>query len=188
MRILAAMIAGAIAALLPGQAFGGAAAKAVLRGTEGQEMGVANFRAAPHGVLIELSAKGLPSGPHAVLIHASAACSKTSGFASAGPVLSFDDSRPHGYFAKGGPRTGDLPMQFAGADGMLHATFFTTAFTLGNGAKSLFDQDGASLVVHAGADDYQSQPEGRAGARLACGPILRTVGPRSKKARAAQQK
>jgi Cu-Zn family superoxide dismutase len=132
-------------------------------------------------VLIELKVKGLPPGPHAVLIHMSAECNRANGFASAGPVWSLDPARPHGYFAKGGPRTGDLPLQFAGEDGVLHASIFTTAFSLGDGAKSLFDKDGASLIVHAGSDDYVSQPDGKAGARLACGTILRITGPKDRK-------
>jgi len=156
----------------------GAAASARMIDLNGKEVGRANFKAAPHGVLIELDLRGLSPGAHAVMLHAAASCDAKTGFASAGPALSFDAMRPHGYFAKGGPRTGDLPNQFAGSDGVLHASFFSTAFSLGDGKKSIFDGDGASLIVHAGPDDYVSQPEGRAGARVACGTILRTAGPR----------
>jgi len=125
--------------------------------------------------------KGLAPGPHAVLIHASAACEPKDGFASSGPVFSVDAERLHGYFAKGGPRSGDLPLQFAGTDGVLHASLYTTTFSLGDGTKSLFDRDGASLIVHAASDDYLSQPDGKAGARIACGPILRTTAPGAKR-------
>jgi Cu-Zn family superoxide dismutase len=158
-------------------------ASATLIGKDGGAMGSAHFRSTPHGVLIEISAQQLSPGPHAVLIHGSAACDRKSGFATAGPVFSLDTTRAHGYFAKGGPRSGDLPVQFAAADGSLHVTLYTTAFTLGDGAKSLFDRDGASLIIHAESDDYRSQPEGRAGARLACGPILRSMIPNEKKRR-----
>lgn len=164
-------------------AWAGAAASAKLIGADGSAVGSANFRATPHGVLIEIAAKGLKPGPHAVLIHTSAACEPRTGFATAGPIFSLDASRPHGFFAKGGPRTGDLPVQFATEDGSLHVTLFTTAFSLGDGAKSLFDRDGASLIIHAESDDYLSQPEGRAGARLVCGSITRTAGPKEKRRR-----
>ena len=50
-------------------------------------------------------------------------------------------------------------------------------FSLGNGKKSIFDRDGASIIVHAKADDYVSQPAGNSGDRVACGVIVRTVGP-----------
>jgi len=36
---------------------------------------------------------------------------------------------------------------------------------------SLFAGEGTSLVVHAGADDYKSDPAGNAGGRVACGVI-----------------
>jgi superoxide dismutase, Cu-Zn family len=163
--------------LLVAAAGAGAAATAKLIDQNGKAAGRANFRATPHGVLIELDVKGLTPGVHAVLLHAEASCDPAGGFATAGPVLSFDVVRRHGYFARGGPRSGDLPNQFADDGGRLHASFFTTAVSLGNGKKSLFDGDGTAIVVHAKPDDYVSQPEGRAGARLACGSIIRTAEP-----------
>jgi Cu-Zn family superoxide dismutase len=57
----------------------------------------------------------------------------------------------------------------------------TTAFTLGNGKKSIFDRDGISLILDERADDYRTQPLGNAGARIACGVVMRTVGPASRK-------
>ncbi len=50
---------------------------------------------------------------------------------------------------KGGPHPGDLPNQFASADGTLHASLLSNMFSLGNGKKSLFDRDGASIILHA---------------------------------------
>ena len=37
----------------------------------------------------------------------------------------------------------------------------------------LFDNDGSSMMVHAGADDYASDPAGDAGAHIACGVVSR---------------
>ena len=46
------------------------------------------------------------------------------------------------------------------------------AVTLEKGKpNSLFDNDGSSLVIHAKADDYKSDPAGNAGDRIACGVI-----------------
>ena len=39
---------------------------------------------------------------------------------------------------------------------------------------SLIDADGASLVIHAAADDYMTDPSGNSGARIACA-VLRPV-------------
>jgi Cu-Zn family superoxide dismutase len=57
----------------------------------------------------------------------------------------------------------------------------SNAISLGNGKKSIFDRDGASLIVHAKADDYVSQPAGNSGERVACGVIIRTAAPGARK-------
>jgi len=36
---------------------------------------------------------------------------------------------------------------------------------------ALMDADGSSVVIHAAADDYNTQPIGGAGARVACAVI-----------------
>ena len=77
--------------------------------------------------------------------------------------------------------TGDLPNQFAGADGRLRASVVTNAFTLGNGKKSIFDRDGVSLILDERADDYRTQPLGNAGKRIGCGVVVRTAGPVARK-------
>ena len=155
----------------------GTRAYANIVNSEGQAMGRARLTGLAHGVLIEIEVHGLQPGAHAIAVHAIGACDGAGGFASAGAILGFDTMRPHGYLAKGGPRTGDLPNQYAGADGALHASVITSAFTLGTGVKSIFDADGAAIVVRAKADDYLSQPDGKAGARVACGVIRRTGEP-----------
>jgi Cu-Zn family superoxide dismutase len=169
----------AVLSLVPAAA--GVTASARMVDASGQAAGRANFKAAPHGVLIELEVKGLTPGPHAVLLHAKGACDPKTGFASAGPVFDFELPRSHGYFAHGGPKPGDLPLQFAASDGSLHASFFTTAVSLGDGRRSLFGKEGAAIIVHAGSDDYQSQPDGHAGARLVCGTILKNPGAPTRK-------
>jgi len=168
-------------ALLPAVAVpcaaAGARAYANMVDLDGQLIGRAKLTGVPHGVLIEIELRGLKPGVHAIAVHAVGACDGAAGFASAGPILSFDAGRAHGYLAKGGPRTGDLPNQYAAPDGTLHAATFSTAFTIGNGVKSIFDKDGAAIIVRANGDDYLSQPEGRAGPRVACGVIRRANEP-----------
>jgi Cu-Zn family superoxide dismutase len=85
--------------------------------------------------------------------------------------------RKHGYLAEGGPEAGDLPNQFAGADGKLHASVIASGFALGNGKRSIFDHDGVAIIVDQRGDDYRTQPLGNAGARIACGVVVRTEGP-----------
>jgi Cu-Zn family superoxide dismutase len=180
MRVLAVfLLAAGLAA--PAAAAPKAHAAAKLIGLDGKPMGRAGFQQTSHGVLIEIELRGLQPGAHAIMIHATAACDPKKLFTSAGPDFSFEPTKPHGFFVKGGPRAGDLPNQFAAADGTLHASTITNAFSLGNGKKSIFDRDGASIIVNANADDYATQPDGDAGPRLACGTIVRTVAPGSRK-------
>lgn len=169
--------------LLPGPALAAAKAHAVARpiGLDGKALGTVEFSAVNHGVLIVFDLHDLPPGAHGIHLHVSGNCDAKSGFTRAGPVLSLTPGKQHGYLAEGGPEAGDLPNQFAGPDGRLHASVITTAFSLGNGKKSIFDRDGVALIVDQRADDYRTQPLGNAGARIACGVVMRTVGPASRK-------
>jgi len=158
-----------------------ARAVAHLAARNGESAGTATFIATSHGVLIDLDVKGLTPGPHAVHIHTSGNCDPKVAFTSAGPDLSFEPTKMHGFLAPHGPHAGDLPNEFAASDGTLRASVISNAISLGNGKKSIFDRDGASIIIHAKADDYVSQPAGNAGDRVACGVIERTVAPGARK-------
>jgi Cu-Zn family superoxide dismutase len=161
-------------------------AAAKLIALDGSQTGTAQFTATHHGILIDLKLHGLPPGVHGVHIHTSANCNTKAGFTNAGPHFS-PEPKPHGFMAKGGMHAGDLPNIYAAADGTVQAALLSNAFALGNGKKSIFDKDGASIIVTANGDDYASQPDGRSGNRIACGVIVRTVGPASR-ARFAKKK
>ena len=169
-----AAIALSVSLLASGPAEAGAAAYAKLIDLDGKSAGRVRLMSGSHGVLIEIEVHGLAPGAHAIAVHATGRCDPAGQFASAGPIFSFDPARAHGFLAKGGPRAGDLPNQVAGTDGVLHASMITTAFTLGDGVRSILDRDGSAIIVYAKADDYTTQPDGRAGARVICGTIVRT--------------
>jgi Cu-Zn family superoxide dismutase len=44
--------------------------------------------------------------------------------------------------------------------------------TLGDGPNSLFDEGGTTIVIHEKTDDYETDPAGNSGARIACGVIV----------------
>jgi len=148
---------------------------------DGNAAGSVDFMQTGHGVLLTFDLHGLTPGAHGIHIHTSGNCDAKTKFTSAGPHFS-PEPKSHGYMSKGGPHPGDLPNQFAAADGSLHAATLSSAFALGNGKKSIFDRDGATIIVDAKADDYVNQPAGNSGDRIACGVIVRTVGPMARKA------
>jgi Cu-Zn family superoxide dismutase len=153
-------------------------AVAHLKDLDGKPLGTASFTTVNRGVLIELDLMGLPPGPHGVHLHVAGNCDPKTGFTSAGPILQVGPLvRKHGYLADGGPEAGDLPNQYAGADGRLHASMVASGFALGNGKRSIFDRDGVAIILDQRGDDYRTQPLGNAGNRIACGVVVRTEGP-----------
>ena len=80
-----------------------------------------------------------------------------------GPVQRSDERQS----ASGVPHAGDLPNVEVAANGVLTATVTLPGATM----ASLLDADGAALVLHAGPDDYATDPSGNSGARIACAVI-----------------
>jgi Cu-Zn family superoxide dismutase len=180
MRLVFALAAALLVAVVPAHAARQQKAIAKFVDLSGKPAGSATFTATHHGVLVELKLSGLGAGAHGVHIHTSGNCDPKTHFTSAGPHFS-QGPKLHGFNMAGGMHAGDLPNAYAGSDSLLQAAFLTNAFALGNGKKSVFDKDGASIIITAKGDDYLSQPDGHSGDRIACGVIVRTVGPASRK-------
>ena len=123
------------------------------------------------GVHIFAQAEKLPAGAHAFHIHAVGKCEPP--FKSAGGHFNPKGAK-HGWNSSGGPHAGDLPNVHVQDDGVLAIEYFTAAVTLDDGETGLFDEDGSAIVMHEGADDYQSDPAGAAGPRIACGVIMKS--------------
>lgn len=137
-------------------------------GPDGVPAGTGTASALPAGVLFEIEVRGLTGGGWvAVHVHETGQCDPAGGHESAGGHFNPADT-PHGYRSDGGPHAGDLPNQYVPADGILRAQIYAPLLTLGAGEA---DIRGRAMIVHAGPDDYRSQPSGGAGARLACAPI-----------------
>ena len=79
------------------------------------------------------------------------------------------DDHQHGMENPQGLHAGDLPNIQVPASGELTVEHFAMGLTL----DQVLDDDGAAMMVHAGADDYASDPAGDAGDRIACGIIER---------------
>ncbi|MFC0205414.1 superoxide dismutase family protein [Novosphingobium soli] len=139
-------------------------------GADGKAMGMVMLKETPAGVLISADVKGLPAGEHGFHFHQKGVCEPDKKFETAGGHFTGGDHQ-HGYLVAQGPHAGDMPNQHVGTDGLLETQVLNTGVTLSAGPKSLFDADGSTLVIHANADDYASQPSGNAGGRLACAVI-----------------
>ena len=76
---------------------------------------------------------------------------------------------PHGRAGHGAHHAGDMDNIEADAEGVARVNVHLRGVTLGGAAAN--DIAGRAVIVHADPDDYQSQPTGNAGARLACGLV-----------------
>src|SRR6516164_4127813 len=163
---LAASTAGALALASP--ALAGDTASAVLRDATGKEVGKARLTVNPSGVLVSLDLTAVPPGEHAFHIHAFGKCEPPD-FKSAGPHFNPDQTR-HGYLNPEGSHAGDMPNLHVPADGKLQVEILVPNVSL-SGEAPLLDAEGSALVIHAGADDYKTDPAGNSGDRIACGVI-----------------
>jgi superoxide dismutase, Cu-Zn family len=143
--------------------------KATLKNADGKEVGSAELSQTPHGVLVRLTVKGVPAGEHAFHIHQTGKCEPP--FTTAGGHFN-PGGKKHGVMAADGPHAGDMLNLHIPADGSLVVEVLNAAVTLEKDKpNSLHKPDGTALVVHAGKDDYKTDPTGDAGGRIACGVV-----------------
>jgi Cu-Zn family superoxide dismutase len=136
----------------------------------GQSVGSVRMWETPGGVTFRIAASGLPHGTHGIHVHTTGRCD-TPAFTTAGPHWNPAGNK-HGFNNPAGPHRGDLPNVTVAANGVL-----SEAVSLaGASFASLLDADGAALVLHAGPDDYATDPSGNSGDRIACG-VLSTALP-----------
>jgi Cu-Zn family superoxide dismutase len=137
----------------------------------GEDVGTVSFERTPSGLTrVVVDVAGLPAGTRAMHVHETGVCDPATGFSSAGGH--YAAGMAHGVGSEGGPHPGDFPNLEIPAGGAVKVEFFTDRIDVGaNGEHPLADGDGSAVVIHAGADDYVSQPAGNAGDRIACGVI-----------------
>ena len=85
------------------------------------------------------------------------------------------ENEAHGLLVGEGPHGGDMPNIHVPDSGALMIEVLNERVSLdGDDATLLLDSDGAAVMIHSGPDDYESQPSGAAGDRIACGVIEKT--------------
>jgi Cu-Zn family superoxide dismutase len=138
-------------------------AQADIKNPAGETIGTAVAEEVDGTIRVMVEAGGLPEGPHGTHVHTVGKCDAPD-FTSAGPHWN-PTSHQHGKENPQGPHAGDMPNLNLAAGGRDR-----TIFTLPAGSfAQLLDQDGASIVIHANADDYKTDPSGNSGGRIACG-------------------
>jgi superoxide dismutase, Cu-Zn family len=147
-------------------------ASAQLHDVSGKLIATATFRELTDEVLINLTFpdRGALTGTRALQIHETGRCDPPD-FASAGRIFN-PFGKQHGLLNPDGPMAGDLPSLVIGPAGLGSYNTSATLVKLTAGPAALVRPGGTSLVILAQTDDDQSQPEGNAGARVACGVIV----------------
>ncbi len=166
-----AITAGSVLAGAPGPVT--TRAFAVLSGTQASGIsGMIYFRESspgPIGSRVEIvadvhgPAATLAAGLHGLQIVSAGVCDTATGFTTSGSHLDLGASHSHAEHA------GDLPNVSVSA-GRGSMQTITTRVTLSAGPKSLFDDDGAAVILHLAADAGTSAGSD-GGARIACGVI-----------------
>jgi len=134
----------------------------------GAHVGEATLTETAAGVEIALRVDDMEPGIRGFHVHETPQCDPPD-FESAGGHFNPDD-REHGFDNPQGPHAGDLPNFRIGPDGSADTTFVNENLVLRNGERSLLPGGGA-LLIHTEEDDYETDPAGDAGDRIACGVI-----------------
>ena len=135
---------------------------------QGKSVGSLTVNHMASGTMLLLTLHDLPPGVHGLHIHSVGKCTPPT-FDSAGPHWN-PAGHQHGKDNPQGKHAGDLDNLTIPADGKLEIQIVLQGTAL-RGPGGLLDEDGASLVIHAGPDDYKTDPTGNSGARIACAPI-----------------
>ncbi len=144
---------------------GGDYLKAGIGPTQGNRAnGEVRFYKVDGGVRVVAKIGGLSPGKHGFHVHEKGDCSAPDASSAGGHFN--PDGAPHGAptSPRGARHAGDLGNLEAGSDG-------TARYDRVDALLDYAQLTGLSVLVHAGEDDYVSQPAGNSGARVGCGVI-----------------
>lgn len=169
MALFATLMLGACATV-PSEVTANIIANADLTNSAGQKVGSAQIVQSGQNLFFRANVSDQTPGEHGIHLHAVGKC-EAPGFTSAGGHLN-PTAHQHGNLNPAGPHAGDLPNIVIASDG----TGSIDSQIIGAPAVALsniFDVDGTAIVLHAGPDDYKTDPSGNSGGRIACGILVR---------------
>ena len=146
-------------------------AKARIEGRSGSNLsGEATFAQQDGAVQLVVSLSNLDPGPHAVHIHEVGDCSAPDA-SSAGKHWN-PRGEPHGKRGSESYHLGDIGNVEVGSDGTGSISLTAEDWSLVAGGGD-DDPVGKAIVIHAKADDFETQPDGGGGEKIGCGVIQR---------------
>ena len=129
--------------------------------------GIVTFTAQGDRLHVVADVSGLTPGAHGFHVHEKGDCSADDAMSAGGHFN--PTAKPHGDPSSANHHAGDMPMLVADASGRAHLDADIDSATIGGSN----DIAGKGVIVHKDPDDFQTQPTGNSGARLACGVIRR---------------
>ena len=135
--------------------------------SESELAGSAIFIRSGANIELQITVELAPPGSHAVHIHETGDCSAPDGKSAGGHWN--PDGHDHGQWGEGVHHLGDIGNIEVDEEGVGTLSLMTDRWSIGDGAAN--DILGKAIIVHADADDFETQPTGNAGGRIGCGVI-----------------
>lgn len=145
--------------------------QAMLNYANGAPAGTVQLFESGNRLRVTAAVVGAPEGVHGFHLHQTGTCDRPD-FKSAGGHLN-PEGKSHGTLDPNGAHLGDLPNLIVAADGTGTIDAMVSS-DRDDAVRAIFDADGTAVVLHAGADDYKTDPSGDAGSRIACGVLSPT--------------
>lgn len=130
-----------------------------------ETQGTASFAQLDKTVTMDLNVYKLTPGSHAVHIHEKGDCSAADGTSAGGHWNPGKDD--HGKWGSEHFHMGDIGNLMADKKGTARLIFKTDKWCIGCSDKSK-NIIGKAIIIHAGKDDFKTQPTGDAGGRVGC--------------------